>query len=334
MMLSEQEKSLLETLVYATEIDPTTPSYPVSRTYHLDLPHFTNVWLKDESTNRTGTHKDRMAWEIVMVYLDILQSKERGLISTPLPEMSIISAGSAAIAIQSKLRTFGLPPLRLLADKSTDSTTLDYLRNLGCKIYLENLAERELTPRDILQLTENKEGFDITSNQGFDPDKRFYDWLSYEVLDHNPQYVFTPVGSGQLFQNVLNIAKRIVTNDNIDPVYSGNPEVIAECHFIGATTNNSASKAVKLYAPFKPFTDLAEDWLRLFSQRGYCGTKSAIHEVTEEYLEYAYSLFQERKIPAEHSAVAGMAMLYQMKEEIPQDGKIVVISTGKTKFSL
>jgi cysteine synthase len=49
------------------------------------------VRLKDESFNPTGTHKDRMAWEIVVTYRDFLLAKQNGQIDT-LPIMSLISA--------------------------------------------------------------------------------------------------------------------------------------------------------------------------------------------------------------------------------------------------
>lgn len=61
-------------------------------------------WLKDESINPTGTHKDRMAWEIIVTYRDFLLAKKIGQIKGKLPHMSIISSGSAAIAIQTQLK--------------------------------------------------------------------------------------------------------------------------------------------------------------------------------------------------------------------------------------
>ena len=66
-----------------------TPKFPASETYQIQLPGFTNLWLKDESTNPSGTHKSRMAWEVV------IKAKRYHI-----KEISLISSGSAAMAIQ------------------------------------------------------------------------------------------------------------------------------------------------------------------------------------------------------------------------------------------
>lgn len=58
------------------EFPPDNPKFPATPTYQIQVPGFSNVWLKDESHNPTGTHKDRMAWEIIKLYRDILKQKE------------------------------------------------------------------------------------------------------------------------------------------------------------------------------------------------------------------------------------------------------------------
>src|ERR1700722_19113512 len=106
MSLTVKEDQILKSIVVASENDPLKPEFPAddpkfpaTPTYQINVPGFSNVWLKDESLNPTGTHKDRMAWEIVVTYRDFLLAKKNGQTSGPLPAMSIISSGSAAIAI-------------------------------------------------------------------------------------------------------------------------------------------------------------------------------------------------------------------------------------------
>src|SRR3990167_7014008 len=113
MSLSLKEQKILNSIVVASENDPNKPEFPADNpkfpatpTYKIKVPGFSNVWLKDESFNPTGTHKDRMAWEIVVTYRDFLISKKQGQIKGHLPQMSIISSGSAAIAIQKQLRKY------------------------------------------------------------------------------------------------------------------------------------------------------------------------------------------------------------------------------------
>src|SRR6266550_4494131 len=93
--LTAKEKEILETIHVASENNPTkpefpadAPKFPATPTTKIDVPGFSNVWLKDESKNPTGTHKDRMAWEIIVTYRDFLLAKQRGQITGELPQMS------------------------------------------------------------------------------------------------------------------------------------------------------------------------------------------------------------------------------------------------------
>src|SRR3989338_11239924 len=106
MGLTKDEERILKSINIASENDPSKPEFPpenprfpATPTYKIRVPGFSNVWLKDEGLNPTGTHKDRMAWEIIVTYSDFLLAKKRGQVSGHLPAMSIISSGSAAIAI-------------------------------------------------------------------------------------------------------------------------------------------------------------------------------------------------------------------------------------------
>jgi len=110
MNLSKKEEKILKSIVVASENNPQRPEFPAddpkfpaTPTYRIKVPGFSNAWLKDESKNPTGTHKDRMAWEMVVSYRDFLLAKKRGQTKGALPQMSIISFGSAAIAIQTQL---------------------------------------------------------------------------------------------------------------------------------------------------------------------------------------------------------------------------------------
>lgn len=83
MLLSVREEKILESIIVRSENDPYKPEFPFEKpifpathTYQIQVPGFINVWLKDESTNPTGTHKDRMAWEMVVSYRDFLQAKK------------------------------------------------------------------------------------------------------------------------------------------------------------------------------------------------------------------------------------------------------------------
>lgn len=315
------------------EFPPEKPKFPATPTYKISVPGFTNVWLKDESVNPTGTHKDRLAWEIAVTYRYFLESKKDGLTTGEIPAMSIISSGSAAVAIQSMLRKYGLPNLKVLIDSRAKKEVADLLLSIGCEIYKADLSKRVLDWREILRLTFNQPGFDITSSEALDPTTRFYDWLSYETINNNPDYCFIPFGTGNLYENILNINKREVISKVRDPRFAGNVERLRRCNFLGATTDDPNSKAAeKLYSPHLPFAHYDEQWIRLYRQAGYCGPLSDVKVVKEEFLNDALELASSQNIQCEPSAIAGLALMLQMKDSLPKDKKMLIVNTGKCRL--
>lgn len=340
MALSIAEKKILKSIIIPSENDPHkpefppgNPKFPATPTYRITIPGFSDVWLKDESINPTGTHKDRMAWEMVVTYREILLAKRRGQIIGPLPQLSIISFGSAAVAIQTQLKKYGLPNLKVLIDrKFMEPRALKAVENLGCEIYETDLAKRPYTFKEILILTHNPDGFDITSNEALDPTTRFYDWLSYEIINNSPDYVFVPFGTGNLYENILNINKKEVSSRIHDPRFKGNAKILQKCNFLGATSNNPNTKAMKLYSPHLPFVHYDEQWIRLYCYAGFCGPESNVYLLKEGFLDKALAFAKSQNINCEPSGIAGLALLLQMKDKLPKNKKILIVNTGKTKY--
>lgn len=338
MALTEQEEKILDSIIVASENDPDKPEFPpddpkfpATPTCKIEVPGFSNVWLKDESHNKTGTHKDRMAWEMIVTYKEFLKSKKLGKIDK-LPILSILSSGSAALAIQTLLKKYGLPNLHVLMDFQTESSIVENLKKLGCKIFLEDLSRKTFDWEEILRLTNNEEGFDITSNEAYDPTVRFYDWLSYEIINSNADYIFVPFGTGQLYENIMNIIKKESNYKVSDPRFKGNMEILQKTSVLGATTTNPKSKADKLYAPFLPFANYSKQWIKFYRFTGLTGEMSQVYNLDEEYLDEAIKIADSQKINYEPSGIAGLGLLLQIKDKIPQDKKILIVNTGKTKW--
>lgn len=339
MPLTRREAKILRSIIVASENNPAKPEFPADHpkfpatpTYRLAVPGFSNVWLKDESHNPTGTHKDRMAWEMVVTFRDFLLAKQRGQAKGSLPQLSIISSGSAAVAIQTQLRRYHLPPLKVLTDSDTTPHIIAAMKVLGCEVYLTDLGKKPFGWQEILELTHNHHGFDITSSEALDPTTRFYDWLSYEIINSSPDWCFIPFGTGNLYENVLNITKREVSTKQHDPRFRGRVNQLRNCHFIGATTNNPKSKAEKLYSPHLPFVHYDEQWIRLYRFAGYCGSRSNVHLMKEQYLDQAIALADHLGLAAEPSGLGGLAMFLQMRRSVPPRAKVLIVNTGKTKY--
>jgi len=338
MNLSKEEEDILKRIIVGSENDPLkpefpsdNPKFPATPTYKIDVPGFSDVWIKDESFNPTGTHKDRMAWEIIVTYRNFLLAKKNGQTPGPLPAMSIISSGSAAIAIQTQLKRYRLPNLKVLIDPNSELSNLPVMKDLGCEIYETDLSAKPLYWKEILELTNNPEGFDITSSDALDPSTRFYDWLSYEIINSSPDYCFIPFGTGNLFENILNINKIEISTTNHDPRFKGNVSKLRHCNFMAATTSDPDSKAEKLYSPHLPFVHFNEQWMRLYKYSGFCGSESNVYSLVESCLDQAIELAEKLDIKAEPSGIAGLALLLQLQDKLPRDKKMLIVSTGKTK---
>ncbi|MEI7709440.1 MAG: pyridoxal-phosphate dependent enzyme [bacterium] len=338
MALTEKEEKILSSINVASENDPDkpefppeTPKFPATTTHKIEVPGFSNVWLKDESQNKTGTHKDRMAWEMIVTYKEFLLSKKEDRIKE-LPVLSILSSGSAALAIQTQLKKYELPDLHVLMDAKTEKSIVNKLTKIGCKIFLEDLSKKTFDWEEILRLTENEDGFDVTSNEAYDPTVRFYDWLSYEVINSDADYIFVPFGTGQLYENIMNVIKKELNYKIKDPRFKGNMEVLKKTSVLGATTTNPTSKADKLYAPFLPFANYSKQWIKFYRYTGLTGEMSRVYDLEEKYLEEAIQIAESQKINFEPSGIAGLGLLLQIKDKIPKDSKILIVNTGKTKF--
>lgn len=314
MTLSINEENML------ASIENEVPKFKTSL-YKIEIPLFSQVFVKDESENPTGTHKDRMAYEILNIYKKFLITKKESKLRGDLPSMSLLSSGAAAVAIQTALRKHNLPNLKVLVDEKINIQILNYLKKLGCDTYKYRFTEKELSGEDILHLTNNDEGIDITSCGAFEPSKKFYCSLVEEISELEWDYIFMPFGSGNLYETFFNISKEEKVN------------WLKRCNFMGGEIENPLSLANQLYSPFRPFSNYSKQWLTMFKFQGYCGLHSDIYKVKENYLLKAINLFELNKVNANPEGCVGLALLLQLKNKIPKDKKILIINTGKLKMN-
>lgn len=339
--LTKKEEETLKSILVPSENDPNNPEFPpdnpkfpATPTYKIKVPGFSNVWLKDDSINRySGTHKDRLAWEVVILYRNFLLAKKRGQQKGPLPKFSIISAGSAAIAIGRMLKNYGLPRLNVLVDKNLNLKIYEAIKKSHCQVFKTDLSLKPFTSHEILALTKNKNGFDLTLNHGVGLEIGNYDWMSYEILNNSPDYCFIPFGTGIIFSKVLEINKLEVGYAKHDPRFHGDVKILRNCNFMGTTTKNPKSKADKLYAHHLPLPRIDEDWLKFYIKSGFCGSKTGIYIIKERYLDEAMKIAGSQGINCEPSGIAGLALMLQMKNKLPRNKKMLIVNTGKTKIT-
>lgn len=315
------------------------PSFPASPHYKIYIPGFNKVWLKDESYNPCGTHKDRKALEIRnIIYNDFKQALNSQADKPPLPIVSIISSGNEAYSLQSLLAPKNFNLKVILDNRYKGQLIEQQLNAIGCKLYFHDTS-KELNSDDVKKITENTEGRDFTSYNNEELIKKrnkFYDWLSYEILNLSPDYCFIPVGTGDLFLNILELNKAEIQNTNSkesnDPRFFGNVTKLKQCNFMGATTNNASSKADKLFTYHnKPTGTSFMSMISEYLNEGFSGPETGIYEFSEEYLDLACEYADATKIQCEPSGIAGLALFFQQLDKIPTDKKIVIVNTGKLK---
>jgi len=340
-LLTKEEEQILLSIKIGSDNDPShpefppdNPRFPATPTKKIDIKGFENVFVKDDSVNPTGTHKDRMAWEIVCQYRNFLIAKKMGLVKGTLPQFSIISSGNAAISLAYFLKKYNLPKPKILIDDNTPKKIVNYLKRQYCEIYITELAEKPLNFEEILKLTNNPTGFDITSNEALDPHTIFYDWMSFEIINQAPDYVLVPFGTGSLYENICNIIKEELWKvGKKDPRLKIDINRLRKCHIIGTTVNRPNSKAYMLYSPHLPFTQFNAQWLNFYKKFGYMGEKSNVYIVSEEAIEEAFEVLNSQGINCEYSGAAGLAYLLENKTKLPKDKKYLVVNTGKGKWS-
>ena len=72
------------------------PSFPATPAIRVELPGYENVWIKDESSNPTGVHKDRRTHELLLLYERIMTERLESRERVQLPRVGLISSGYAA----------------------------------------------------------------------------------------------------------------------------------------------------------------------------------------------------------------------------------------------
>lgn len=315
------------------EFPPFSPRFPATPVEEIAVPQLgRTILVKDESRNVTGSHKDRMAWEIVVHYKKIIEDLLEPSSSRPtIPTASIISNGSAAYAIQVMMRCYGLPDLKVLVDQRTDKAIVQKLRRAGCSVFIHDLSEKELKPEDVLELTENADGLDFTSRDLVDPNRRtYYDWLAYEILNCGAKHIFIPVGTGDLFVNVLTVLRDERMGISRDRRLDGGARRIEGLELYGATSSDWRTDMDKLWAKYRPTLDEARRVVAEVQGDGYCGPRSRIYDVDEEFIKGALETARGGGLRCDESGIAGLSLLLQLSEEmeIPDDEKILVVNTG------
>ena len=313
------------------------PRFPASRAYPVQIPLLDgyDVLVKDESTNPSGTHKARLAWEVLLLHMNMLEQKLAGRIKS-VPGMSIISSGSTALALADTFNAFGAPCPNVLCSDTAPESLIAQMQAHGIQVHPERLGRRAFNSDEILRLTDNEGGIDLTGGRfAIELSRNYYDWLSFEAMNLAPSVVIVPYGTGQLFDNLLlHLGAEVREVNGNDPRFAGDRDGLSRLSVIWVSAGAS-SIASKLAAPFLPGSTKDDCIPRnnLVSQLvkgGIIGRLSRIYEIPDWQLLDTMRLAEEIGLNAEISALAGLAWLIHNRGLIPKESRIVVVNTGNS----
>ena len=88
----------------------------------------------------------------------------------------------------------------------------------------------------------------------------------------------------------------------------------------------------KLFSYYLPSLDDYQFYINSLIQNERIGNLSGILDVDENFVEEALEIARKQSVRCEPSGVAGLALLLQMRDEVPKDEKILIINTGSTIY--
>lgn len=345
-----------------TAIDPRNPEWRETPYHILDLTQhgLGIVIVKDESdleSNPTGTHKDRAAWEYAKWHRrfaaeidDKIRHKKMSvaeLENIDVPRLSVVTSGNQGYALSERFKKHGLPPIKILVSADTKEEDLQKMDSWWADIYLGNLGPKALTPEEILQLTNNLDGMEVTSGQAVERRRQLYDWHVHEAFNqfHQPgrnlhleipRLIAVPAGTFDLYFNYFFWQGHTVYNAEHgirrDPRLKTHPKIVKAISLLAAEPIDPMSRAIMLTAPHKPFMLYRRSDIAHRVKSGDTGPLSDIYPFREDLLKDAVSIFESANISTEESAgpsALTSLMLLKEQDKLPANAQSLVVNTGR-----
>lgn len=200
------------------------------------LSNFKNVYLKNETgpVLPTGFFQDREASDII-AQMQYLRSKSAN--GPIIKQFSALNRCSLAYSIQSFMNERNMGKLRVLCDEY-DVDAFQKLLQAGCAPFYNQSKKKlsELDQYEILDFTENIDGYSIHDKQAF-PDDIYTskNWLYDELLSINADGIFIPVKSGEIFKGLVNRLQELESQPGICTARNINLEKANNAWLFGVT---------------------------------------------------------------------------------------------------
>ncbi len=182
-----------------------------------------NLLVKDESVNPTGTHKDRRSQ---------LVAKDAGTLHPD--KLVIITSANSGISLARACRLSGAQ-IVCIVDSAMKKETKNRLSAQVHRVIEKNLSTGILLTEQTIALARESEHeviWDVTNNY-----HEAYMGLVAELVNVQPSHIIVPVGSGELFVGLYIGLKKYGLNSRL----------------VGIGVSDPNSVADKLYAKWTPY---------------------------------------------------------------------------------
>jgi len=256
-----------------------------------------NLLVKDESKNPFGTFKDRRN------ALVIDQAIEEHV-----DKLALITSGNAGYSLARLAQGTGLKVV-CIADLAIDPDIRKELERYSYKVVAVDLKKKIFPTEDVFGLareTSDEVILDVTNGY-----HAAFQSIVTEIEEEAPDYLVTPVGSGEAFVGLYEGLKRYRLKTILVGVgvhHKSNHELKLQA---------TPSIADKLYTPYTPYKKRIE---RILEEGNLY-----IH-VSDEQIIKAYKNIN-LEISCEPSSAAAFASLPEL--DVSKSNKVVVVSSGK-----
>lgn len=248
-------------------------------------------WIKDESTNPSGTIKDRRN-EMIIKEADRLK----------IDKLVLITAGNNGYSL-AKLAQGTNIKVVCIVNKNIDRRVFEILKEISYQVIEVNLNEKILRPEEIVAFARERDDeviWDVTN--GYED---AYIPLFGEIFSQveNVDYIVVPLGSGGIYIGAIQAAERFRKNVKI----------------IGIGTQSTYhSTADKLSTPWTPYAKAIENYAKM---------GNPIYRLSEQEIK---SIFQKHQHLARLEPSSSVVFAAPEKFNFKKTDYVVFLNSGRS----
>lgn len=307
---------------------------PVEKTFFPELPvgntplwkpqllreqlEFPNLLIKDDTTNPTGSYKDRASWLVAAF------ARKWGI-----ENITVASTGNAASSMAGIGAAAGLN-VTIFVPETVPKAKLIQALQYGAKVIPVKGSYDQAYQ---LAMKYNAEKKALNRNTGYNPltieGKKTAAFELCHQIRETPDYIFVPAGDAVVLSGILKGFKDLRKLEWSDKF----PKIIA----VQAEKSDALTRAFEKgdFGQPVPSTTIADSISVDVPANGYYALRelkntggACVRVSDNEILESQRKLASTTGLFVEPSAAATLAGLIRMKNEIPQEAVIVLMATG------